>query len=137
MSKKKIAVPCNIWAKERFLQCCYGKKFKIIAIIKHIWKCLRWSKQRATRGYADCDRWNMFEFLQTLLPDMLQDFRENHGGAPLYLGENYYDEDGMMVNDTCGEEWNQILDRMIFLWRESREETSTKKNPDEEEYRNK
>ena len=38
-----------------------------------------------------------------------------------------------MVNDTCHEEWDKILERMIFLWRETDEESCSKKNPYEEE----
>ena len=38
------------------------------------------------------------------------------------------------MNDTCHEAWDRILDRMIFLWRETDEETCSKKNPYEDEY---
>lgn len=38
------------------------------------------------------------------------------------------------MNDTCHEEWDKILERMIFLWRESNECTCTMKNPYEEEH---
>jgi len=31
------------------------------------------------------------------------------------------------VNDTCHAEWDIILERMIFLWRETDEETCSKK----------
>ncbi len=134
MSKKETILPNNIWNKEGFLMCGLGEKSKIIAKIKHIRKCLQWSKQRIVRGYADCDKWNMFDFLQTLIPDMLQDMRENRMGSPGYLGENYTNDEGISVNDMCHEEWNKILDRMIFLWRESKEDTCTQKNPYEEEY---
>ena len=34
-----------------------GKKSKILAKIKHFFKCVKWSKQRITRGYCDCDVW--------------------------------------------------------------------------------
>lgn len=134
MSKKETILPNNIWNKEEFLMCGLGEKSKIIAKIKHIRKCLRWSKQRIVRGYADCDKWNMFDFLQTLIPDMLQDMRENRVGSLGYLGENYTNDEGISVNDMCHEEWNKILDRMIFLWRESKEDTCTQKNPYEEEH---
>ena len=40
----------------------------------------------------------------------------------------------MLVNDTCHEEWDKILDKMIFLWRESKEESCSRKNPYEAEY---
>lgn len=65
---------------------------------------------------------------------MLQDLRDNRMGSPSCFGENYANSKGILVNDTCHEEWNKILDRMIFLWREAKEETCTMKNPYEEEY---
>ena len=42
--------------------------------------------------------------------------------------------DGILVNDTCHEEWDKLLEHMVFLWRESAEDTCTRKNPYEEEY---
>lgn len=127
-------LPSNIWNKEGFDMCGLGEKSKFVAKIKHIKRCIKWSKQRIVRGYADIDRWNMFSYLQTLIPDMLQDLRDHRMGSPGYLGENYTNDEGILVNDTCHEEWDKILDRMIFLWRESREETCSRKNPYEAEY---
>ena len=51
-----------------------------------------------------------------------------------YALPHYTNDEGLLVNDTCHEEWDKILDRMIFLWRETDEETCSKKNPYEEEY---
>ena len=34
--------------------------------------------------------------------------------------KNYTNEEGILVNDTCHEEWDKILDEMIFLWHESK-----------------
>ena len=65
---------------------------------------------------------------------MLQTLKDTRMGSPGFLGENYTDEDGMLVNDTCHEEWDSILDKMIFLWREAREETCSKKNIYDEEH---
>ena len=114
--------------------CGLGEKNRFIAKIKHIKKCIRWSKQRIVRGYADIDRWDMCSYLQKLIPDMLEDLRENRLSSPAYLGKNYTNDEGILVNDTCHTEWDRILDKMIFLWRESREETCSRKNPYEEEY---
>lgn len=127
-------LPSNIWNKKDFDMCGRGEKNKFVAKIKHIKRCILWSKQRIVRGYAEIDRWNMGSYLQTLIPDMLLDLRDNRMGSPGYLGENYTNDKGMLVNDTCHEEWDKILDKMIFLWRESRKETCSRKNPFEEEY---
>ena len=56
----------------------------------------------------------MFGYLQRLIPDMLQDLRDNRSGSPGYLGDNYKNEEGILVNDTCHAEWDKILDKMIF-----------------------
>lgn len=134
MRKKKILSANNIWDEERFFMCELGEKCMFLAQIKHIKKCIRWSYQRATRGYSDYDKWNMYSFLQNLIPEMLQDMRDNRHGSPSYLGENYTNDKGILVNDTCHDEWDKLLDHMIFLWRESAEDTCTRKNPYEEEY---
>ena len=134
MKREKAESANNIWNKEGFLMCGLGEKNKIIARIKYFRKCCRWSRQRIARRYADCDKWNMCRYLQNLIPDMLQDLRDKRHSSPGFLGENYTNEDGILVNDTCHEEWDKILDRMIFLWRESNEYTCTRQNPYEEEY---
>ena len=69
----------NIWNKYDFAMSGLGKKRKILAKIKHFFKCVKWSKQRITRGYCDCDVWEMFSFLQTLIPDMLQTLKDACG----------------------------------------------------------
>ena len=66
----------NIWNKYDFAMSGLGKKSKILAKIKLFFKCVKWSKQRITRGYCDCDVWEMFSFLQTLISDMLQTLKD-------------------------------------------------------------
>ena len=124
----------NIWNRHDFVMCGLGEKSRTLAIVKHVRRCIKWSKQRIVRGYADSDIWNMYGYLQVLLPDMLEHLKNHRCGSPGYLGENYTNEDGILVNDTCHEVWDKILDRMIFLWRETDEETCSKKNSYEEEY---
>lgn len=86
----------------------------------------------AGRTKSQMDVWEMFSFLQTLIPDMLQTLKDTRTGSPGYLGENYTNENGILVNDTCHEEWNCILDKMIFLWREAEKDTCSQKNPFDE-----
>ena len=52
-------------------------------------------------------------------------------GSPASLGDNYVNEEGVLVNDKCHEEWDAVLDKMIFLLGEMDEESCTKKNPHE------
>lgn len=125
----EVRDPMNIWNKYDFAMSGLGKKSKILAKIKHFFKCVKWSKQRITRGYCDRDVWEMFSFLQTLIPDMLQTLKDTRTGSPGYLGENYTNENGILVNDTCHEEWNCILDKMIFLWREAEHKSEHRMTP--------
>ena len=134
MKNHKIHFRNNIWNAEDFRMSELRESSKLIGRIKHTKRCLRWSLQRITRGYAECDRWDMDGYLSHLFPEMLQDLRDNRMGSPSYLGEDYMNEDGILVNDTCHEEWDRILDRMIFLWREADENTCTRKNSYEVEY---
>ena len=92
-------------------------------------------EQRAERGYADDDVWNMYDWFQKMIVPMLKQFRAGHTGSPSDLGENYVDENGILQNDKCHDEWDAILDRMIFLATEMNEDTCQRKNPLEEEYR--
>lgn len=124
----------NIWNKYDWAMSGLGEKSKLSAKVKYLRKCIRWSRQRIVRGFSDYDVWEMFSFLQTIIPDMLQSLKNTRTGSPGYLGENYTNEEGFLVNDTCHEEWDKILDRMIFLWRECDEMTCTQKNPYEEEH---
>ena len=124
----------NIWNRYDFAMCDLGKKSKILGKIKHIKRCLQWSKQRIVRGYSDSDVWDMYGYLQILIPNMLQNLKDNRHGSPGFLGENYTNDKGILVNDTCHAEWDKILDRMIFLWKETSKDTCSKKNPYEEEY---
>lgn len=124
----------NVWNKHDFKMCGIGSKIKFLAKIRHIRNCIKWSVQRVTRGYSDADIWSMDSYLQELLPAMLLTLKENRHGSPACLGENYTNEDGVLVNNTCHKEWDKILDRMIFLWRESFQDTCQKKNPLEEEH---
>lgn len=77
----EVRDPMNIWNKYDFAMSGLGKKSKILAKIKHFFKCVKWSKQRITRGYCDCDVWEMFSFLQTLIPDMLQTLKDTRTGS--------------------------------------------------------
>lgn len=90
-------------------------------------------QQRYERGYSDRDVWNINTWFISTLKPMLIQLRKDHAGSPAFLGKNYQNENGIWVNDTCHEEWDKILDRMIFLLGEMDEETCTKTNPYDEE----
>ncbi len=105
---QKIQSTNNIWNLDDFRMYAVGK-FKPFAYIKYFVRCLRYSKQRIIRGFADLDVWEMHSFLSALIPEMLQDFKDNRLGSPSRLGEDYVNEKGILVNDTCHEKWDEIL----------------------------
>lgn len=76
----------------------------------------------------------MESHLENLIPSMLQELKETRHGSPARLGEDYVNEKGILCNDTCHEEWDKVLDKMIYLWHEAVEETCTQTNPFQEEY---
>lgn len=120
MKRFEDASRLNVWNGNGFAMCGLGEKSRMLAKIKHFFRCIKWSKQRATRGFADSDVWSMQGYIQELMPAMLKHLKDNRMGSPARLGEN------------CHEEWDKILDRMIFLWNELDEDTCSKKNPYEE-----
>ncbi len=120
----------NVWNKYLFVSEVMGKRFiHPWKLVKYIKRSLKWSWQRITRGFSDGDIWWMETYLQMLLPDMLQYLKDHRMGSPVCLSRTDKPED-----DSCHEEWDKVLDQMIFLWRESYEYSSSKKNPYEEEY---
>jgi len=68
----------------------------------NLWSTIRWFKwswQRAFRGYADCDVWNMFNYLNTIIIPMLEHLREFNSGFP--------------TECTDAAQWKGILNQMI------------------------
>lgn len=87
----------------------------------------RSSQQRAKRGYADVDVWNMDSwFLRTVSP-MLKQLRKRHHGFPASFLSSYNPSDE--ESDAANAKWEGILDRMIFLLDEMDEDKCTMKNP--------
>lgn len=115
----------NVWNVDEFrwrLREPYRLPHLVIRNIKCSW-------QRITKGYCDKDLWNIDGWFMDIMPNMLCQFKETRHGSPGVLGTEYVDADGIICNDTCHEEWDKILDEMIFLFREMNEETCKKKNP--------
>ena len=124
----KLSQYLNVWDKRNFQMSGFRGFLKCFA--RHI----KWSYQRVSRGYSDSDLWDIYSFLQKLIPDMLERYKDRKHGSPSHLGQNVTNEDGFLDNLTCHEEWDKILDQMIFLWRESDEDTCTQKNEYEEDH---
>lgn len=99
-------------------------------------KNIKYSWQRITKGYCDMDLWSIDDWFMGVMPDMLQQFKDTKHGSPVSLGKDYVNENGILCNDSCHDEWNRILEQMIFLFREMNRDTCQKKNPYEKEHEN-
>lgn len=129
MRKNSTSLSNNVWNMKEF-KSCKG----LVRKIKYIGGGLRASWQRITRGYSDMDTYNMCDFLEVLIPEMIQNLKETSTGIPAEL-EWVVASTGEKTKIRPDEkEWEDILDRMIFLWREAGELTCSRKNPYEEEY---
>ncbi|MCB7319912.1 helix-turn-helix domain-containing protein [Lacrimispora sp. 210928-DFI.3.58] len=122
----------SVWNREDF----YWARIdgKLPGMIRMLCKDLKYCRQRITRGYSDRDVRNIQKWFMDVVPDMLQQFRDTSRSSPGILGENYTNEQGILANDTCHEEWNRILTEMLRLFREADEHTCQKKNPYGEEH---
>lgn len=73
--------------------------------IKHFFRTIKWGWQRATKGYSDYDTWNLDGYYSNMMIASLSQFRAEVIGYPGYLGNI--------------EEWNAILDKIIFLLKQA------------------
>ncbi len=107
---------------------------KLLGILGRFGKDLKYCRQRIVRGYCDGDLFSIHGWFLDIVPAMLEQYKQTRHGSPGILGENYTDERGILVNDTCHEEWDEILARIIFLFHEADETTCQRKNPYEDEH---
>ena len=77
--------------------------------IKLFFRRFKWAYQRATRGYADCDIWNMESWLLDLLHDSLNHLADHHWGWP---GTEQFPND---------EDWEKYLKEMAQLFYQANE----------------
>ena len=81
--------------------------------------------QRARHGYSDNDVYNVDMWFLNIMPKILKQLRDTTISAPLLPNTD---------ENTCHEEWRNILSRMIFLLNEMDEDKCSYKNPFEEEF---
>lgn len=84
---------------------------------------LKWAKQRAIRGYADCDVWNMDVWFGYVVADMLDQLGDTANGWP--------DRDFKSFED-----WKAWLHKTAAAIRMTREDQQDKINPYWEPYKN-
>lgn len=83
-----------------------------------VYKNIRWyfyeiihGINRMLYGYCDADIYNMDNWFIDIVPDMLQQLKDTQWGHPGFMTE---------------EEWNKILEDMIFYFKESDEKLCSK-----------
>jgi len=64
-----------------------------------VYKKLKWFIQRGKRGYADCDWWDMADYLIWIIVPMLKELKKHQHGYP--------------NKASTPEKWDTILDQMI------------------------
>lgn len=107
---------------------------KVFGVLERFAKDLKYCRQRIVDGYCDEDLFSINDWFLDIVPSMLEQYKQTRRGSPGILGEDYTNEMGVLVNDTCHREWNEILDRIIFLFREADELTCQRKNPYKDEH---
>ena len=50
--------------------------------IKWLWKNHKWARQRVKRGYADCDVWELYGFIETVIENGLRQLADKHESIP-------------------------------------------------------
>lgn len=109
--------------KDKLYDIKLALKPSFIYRLKDKWFDFKMRCQRFKRGYADCDVWNINTWFTYNIVPMLQHLRDNHCGFP---GTPEVPDD---------ETWCKVLDRMIFCFKESLEDSPCEvKNPYKEEY---
>ena len=110
-----------------FLQRIFYKIKKIPQEIKHVY-------QRVRKGYSYRDLWNIDYWFMEIMPNMLTDFKKNLNGCPSQFTNR--EDDGKEEQDVEKgiKEWEEVIERMIFCFREMNDDTCSMKNEFEDDY---
>jgi len=104
--------------------------YRIFDKIKYFPQDVKHVYQRARKGYSFRDVWSIDYWFMEIIPNMLTDLKNNKRGCPAQFVNSDDDQDfekGM-------KKWQNVLDRMIFCFREINDDTCSMKNEYEDEY---
>jgi len=90
--------------------------------IKLAFRQWKWAYQRATRGFADCDTWNMDQWLLSILSGALNQLADNHWGWP---GDSRFPKD---------EDWTQYLKDMAQKFYNANEANEAYPTPERDKW---
>ena len=93
-----------------------------IGNIRLFFRRYKWAYQRAKRGYADCDIWDMDSWLLTLFHDSLNHLADNHWGYP---GNDEFPDD---------ESWTKYLKEMALKFYNANESNEAYPTPEADKW---
>jgi len=116
--------------------------------LKDIGREIKWAYQRVVRGWDDTAVWSVDQWLDEMMPDILNTLKlDKHGTPNSIFTKNEMDENGNVSEENhkkAHERWNNELDKMIagfiaskklrdldYNWRDKVEEQAVKKVFDE------
>ena len=113
-------------------------------------------KERAEKGYSWWDVMDMDRWFLNIVPKMLQELKEKYDGFPRQFEKQWLlqhwsqvdgksefqkfvtiqhnDEIRLQMEEDCKNKWNDILDKIIFLFKEADEEQCTYVNKYDENH---
>ena len=95
---------------------------------------IKWAWQRATRGYAECDTWDIYSWFLGVMPDMLEDMADTLNGYPVVNFSAPDDPTDICIDDDGIDKWRAILREMAQHLRDADETVSSRTNRYEAEY---
>ena len=120
--------------------------------IRDAFREVKWCVQRARRGFADPDIWDLGDRTVALILKMLTEFQKNNTeGYPLYFQEAFYEKFKTEIGcdyteyrcvaktpsmeawkeleyKECRKKWLDTIDELIHLFSDAQEETCSRKN---------
>ena len=126
----------------------YKVKGRPFETLKLFFRGVKWSWQRARKGYCTSDLFGVSAWFLEIVPNMLEEIRKNADAFPSMLMDEVWESVGIKtIEETLSaskedrrkataygqKKWEEILERTAFLLREANSETCTKKNPYEDE----
>lgn len=115
--------------------------------VRRYFRQKKWARQRAVKGYADIDVYDIRAWFIKVMPSMLDQMAENAHGSPVYPCKTYIPADTApnATGSPAGEEktelievgleeWREILHHMAQKFRDADEDTCSLENPYCEEW---
>lgn len=95
----------------------YWAVYRFFVSLRRFPKEVKWHWQRAFRGWADCDVWDMNGYLTQLIPGMLRHLKAHSTGYPMHFqGMEYNDKNEVVyqrTNEEAAAAWDACLQSII------------------------